>query len=263
VKAVDSTGSESINATAISTKLADVVSMNVVVTDTEHAAFTGTKTNMVLNGSVLQLTAGSTSGSYAFSTSGGASIDLKQVISCRITANIKAVVYRSDVLFDSGTGLFDDGLGLFDGADITGVGLELQVRSTNDDPAGTPTWSPWRKFFVGDYLARAFQFQLIVTSDDASKNVDISELSVTADVPDRDERHYGLSVGTGGLTRSFTTPFYTQPMVTPQIQAMSAGDTCTISYTSSGGKFVSFTATCYNAAGTAVARTVDFYVRGY
>lgn len=263
VKAVDSTGTESVNASPVVCQIADIVNMNLVVTDTENPTFTGTKTNMTLTGSVLQLTAGQTSGSYLFSTSGGACIDLKQVIRCRLTATIAAVIYRSDLLFDSGAGLFDDGVGLFDGADITGVAAQLFMRSTNDDPAGTPTWSAWRQFFVGDYENRAFQFRLDVESDDVSKNIDVSTLEVRADVPDRDARHLAVSVGTGGTTTTYDLPFYTKPMVVPVIQSSSAGDNCIITHNSSGGKFVSFTATCYNIAGVAVARTCDFYVRGY
>ena len=38
----------------------------------------------------------------------------------------------------------------------------LQVRTTNDDPGGSPTWSTWKTFIVGEYTARAYQFQIIL-----------------------------------------------------------------------------------------------------
>lgn len=263
VKFVDSTGSESVNATNIGSKLADLLSMNIVLTDDEAPSFSGTKSNMSVSGGVLSLTSGQTVGTYDFSTSGGASIDLKQVISCRIMATIMSTIYRATNLWDSASGLWDDASGQFDGADITGVAAQLYVRTTDDDPAVTPTWSGWRQFFVGDFVARAFQFQLRIMSDDSSKNIDITALSVSADVPDRDERHYNVSVGVGGSTEPFDTPYYTQPQVVPSVQSYTAGDNVKIIFTSSGGKFVSFTATVYNAAGSSVAKTVDFYVRGY
>lgn len=264
LKFVDSTGNESVNATTITSTLADILAMNVVVTQAEQSGFTGTKVGMVENGGVLQLDTGETSGTYDFALTGGASIDLKQTLRCRLVATVGAVVYRSDNLWDAATGLWDDASGTFDGEDVTGVNVELYVRTTQDDPAATPTWSDWRRFVIGDYEARAFQFQVRVTSDDEAKNVDISTLEVKADVPDRDERITNQALSGTSTSVTFATPFYTKPSVVPVIQSPSAGDNVQITaWATSGGKYTGFTAVAYNGSGTVVSRTVDFYARGY
>ncbi len=262
VKAVDSTGNESTTAAVVSTELADLLAMNVVVTDTEHPSFSGTKTNMQVSSGVLQLTSGSTTGTYTFTTSGGACIDLKQVLRCRLTAKISSTIYDRSNLWDSITSTWDEISGLWDGEDITGVAVELYVRSTNDDPAGTPTWSAWRKFLIGDYEARAFQFKIEVVSNDSSKNVDIDELEVVADVPDRDERMTDVVVLATGTTVTFGTPFYTKPMIYGVIQSASANDGIEYTYNMSGGKYVSVTVFVRHS-GSYVERTADFFVRGY
>ena len=96
-----------------------------------------------------------TSGTYDFDNY----VDLGAVYTSRVTATIN--VSRIDYVntFDDREGLFDDAVGLFDGdvqaEDDTNV--ELQVAVTDDDPAGSPNYTDFTPFFVGDYKARALQ----------------------------------------------------------------------------------------------------------
>jgi hypothetical protein len=95
--------------------------------------------------------------------------------------------------------------------------------------------------------------------------VDITTLSVAADVPDRDERQGSVAVTGTGTNLTFAKPYYTKPSVVGLVQSPSAGDNVQVTAwnTDADGKYSSVTVVAYNAAGTASTRTVDFFVRGY
>lgn len=281
IKAVDSSGNESLNATTITSTVANIVKMNAVATITENPSFAGVKVNTILIGSVLRLDSSVlwddapglwddlggfwdnyggnlTSGLYRFANT----IDLGKVTTSRLTASIAAIVYDSTQTWDEKLGLWDDAAGMWDGDDITGVDVSLYVRTTNDNPlvSGGPEWSEWRKFFVGDYVARAFEFELRITSDNQSYNVDISTLSVTADVPDITDSGTLTTSALGATTITYDKTFViTTPKVGVTIQNGSTGDYLEITNITSS----SFDIAVKNAAGSFVARTISWQVLGY
>ena len=78
-------------------------------------------------------------------------------------------------LWDTWPGLWDDWTGSSQAADQT---LIFWVATTGDDPAGTPTWSDWKKFRAGYYSARAFKFR--VTLKSSADNITPSITGLTA-----------------------------------------------------------------------------------
>jgi hypothetical protein len=173
------------------------VTFTAITTATEHTAFSGTKTNTVVTSSTLRLDStglidsvadfdaiadvdslgGITgSGSYAFANA----IDLTTVRNCRLTARIAATVVNTNDLVDSRTGLVDDWLS-FDGVAGNEADAWVEVRQTDDNPAGSPTWTAWRRLDSGEFRARAFQFRAQLRTSDPAFNIHIAELSVTAD----------------------------------------------------------------------------------
>lgn len=283
IKAVDSSGHESETATEIVSTVANLLALNVVATSTQHGAFSGTKTNMAVVSSKLRLdnlgyfddaTGNFDSGSGDFDDAGSGGfeltgtylfdneVDLGDVYTSRVTANIDSTTYDTTTTFDETAGDFDDRSGMFDGEDLAGMTVDLFIRTTSDDPAGVPVWSNWRKFVIGDYTARAFEFKLEVTSTNSSYNVDIAELSVTVDVPERDdEKFLAEAIGTGGNTLTYNKPFFTKPFVGVTLSSTS-GDTVKIAHITSGGMYTAATVQILNA-GAGVARTCDIYVKGY
>lgn len=284
IKAVDSAGNESISATSIVSTVADIVKMNNVISSPQHSSFSGTKTNMLVVSGNLKLDgsgvfddgagdfddalgyfdSGGTGGfapygEYLFSHSGNDYIDVGKVVTCRLTADIKSTVVNELDTFDERGGMFDDALGLFEGDDITGVEPKFYVRTTPDNPAGSPTWSEWRQFFVGDYTARAFQIKLGVQSTDPALNVEIEELSVTVDMPDVTDTG-SLTTGTGGRTTvNFAKTFYATPKVGGTILNAASGDYFDIQSISA----TSFQIGVKDAGGSFVARTVHWTASGY
>jgi hypothetical protein len=115
-------------------------------------------------------------GSYAFS--GG--MDLLMVKSVRLTAAIAAEVVNTYDQVDARAESIDEWLD-FDGAVGGEADAWVEVRETNDDPAGAPTWSDWRRLDAAEFTARAFEFRAQLRSNDAAFNIHVAELSVTAD----------------------------------------------------------------------------------
>jgi predicted phage tail protein len=154
-----------------------------------------------------------------------------------------------------------DAITNFDAEIILGdASATFEVATTNDNPAGTPTWSEWRQFYLGDYTARAFKFRMIVDRGaDTYTQVEFSELGVTIDVPDRIESAKNVSVGVGGLTVTYTNAFYDTPAVAITPYNLATGDYLVVSGQSSTG----FTVAFKNSAGTNVARTMDWIAKGF
>jgi hypothetical protein len=142
---------------------------------------------------------------------------------------------------------------------IDDLNATLYLRTTNDDPSGSPAWSEPRQFLVGDYTARAFWPQLRLASADTNHNVLVTAASVTVDMPDRVEQGGGIVSGAGTKSVAFAHPFRETPAVGITAQDMQTGDYFAVSGKSASGFDIVFR----NSAGTAVSRTFDYMAKGY
>ncbi|MFC3059522.1 phage tail protein [Paenirhodobacter populi] len=59
--------------------------------------------------------------------------------------------------------------------------VEMQVRTTTDNPAGSPIWGNWSRLDAGEYRARGVQARAILTSKSADVAPVVSVLRVIAD----------------------------------------------------------------------------------
>jgi hypothetical protein len=191
------------------------------------------------------------------------SLDLGALYTSRVTGFISSTGVAVKDLFDIATGYFDSTSGLFDGTDISDTNAVLEVRITQDDPTGSPTWSGWVPFFIGDYFARGLEFRVKLTSSNTSHNVQIDELTVTVDMPDQIKRNAGVtsSSGTNNGTEviTYTTPYKIIPTVGITLQNANTGDYWTISSSTASG----FTVTFYNSSATATQKTFNWISSGY
>jgi hypothetical protein len=146
-----------------------------------------------------------------------------------------------------------------DGDNISDVGSNLYIRTTNDNPAGSPVWSDWRSLVVGDYSARAFEFKAEVYGNGDTHNISIAEMSVSVDMPDRIESGDDLISGSGAYSVVYSKPFMVPPAVSISAQNMATGDFYTIANKDATG----FDITFKNSAGTAISRTFDHISKGY
>lgn len=257
IKAYDKVGNQSLNATLIVNNVPKAVYQNAIATITEDPTFSGTKTNCTVVSSRLQLSTGQTSGEYLFANT----IDLGQIYTAKLNCDIEVIREDFVSLFDDAGGNFDDRSGLFDGdADqFDDISVDLYISTTDDNPAGTPTWTAYRKFFAGEYRARAFRFKAILSSLTTSASPSIDALSITCDMPDRIAFDNDVSSGAGAYTVTYSPAFKDTPAVGITAQDMATGDYYTITSKSRTG----FTITFKNSGGTNVSRTFDWVARGY
>lgn len=288
IKAIDKLGNESLVPAEIVAIIEDIKGLNVVETVTEDPTFSGSMTEVHLNDEGLLVLDTSidfdaatgdfddrdgdfdggggytsTEGTYFLSCGGLGYVDLGSSYTSRITSNIK--VGRVDYvnLFDDSTGLFDSASGLFDGDPNTygDTNVEFYISTTDDDPAGTPTWSAYRRFYVGDYKARALRFKIVLTSRSGESSPSVSELSISIDMPDRVTAGNDLASGTGsgGYSVTFTPSFKVTPALGIAAQNLAQGDYYEITTKSASG----FTIRFKNSSGTVVNRTFDYVAKGY
>ena len=234
-KFVDSAGNESDNATTfILNQVPDILPMNIVTTSTQHPNFTGAKTNMVAVDDVLKFEADTlidsitdyvddwelidalggvdTSGTYEFDNY----IDLGQAFTSRVTASLEFTGFVTNDLIDDRTALMDTWTDFENfPSDIT---VNLYVATTFDDPSGTPTWSAWQKFTVGDYACRAYKFKVEASTTNPDHQINITALSVEVDMPDRVQGENAITtLNTGLKTITFPQPFKIAPALSVTI----------------------------------------------
>jgi hypothetical protein len=282
IKAVDKLGNESLDATSSVAIIQNIKDLNLVSTSTQNPTFSGAKSNVVVVGNELRLatsvlfdsgagnfdsTGGlfdggggkvSASGTYDFDTH----IDVGGVFTNRVTANVTMTRVDFGVQFDDATGNFDDREGLFDGDanEFGDTNVELQIATTEDDPAsGSPTYTAFRKFFVGDYKARGFKFRAVLTSTDSEATPSVSALSVTVDMPDRVIAENDIASGAGAKTITFSPAFKSLQGVGISAQNLASGDFYAITSKSATG----FTITFFNSSSSAINRTFDYVAKGF
>tara|TARA_R100000654_G_scaffold16710_4_gene35036 strand:+ start:329 stop:1030 length:702 start_codon:yes stop_codon:yes gene_type:complete len=197
-------------------------------------------------------------GTYEFDNA----VDLGAVFTSHVTANITVERVEYLTLFDSAQGNFDDRIGTFDG-DVQAfddTNVELQVATTEDDPnSGSPTYTAFRKFFVGDYKARGFKFKAILTSSDAEASPKVTALSVSIDMPDRTLAESDIASGTGTKAITFSPAFKQLQGLGIAAQNLQSGDFYVITSKSATG----FTIQFFNSSSAGVDRTFDYVAQGF
>ena len=195
VKSVDSSGNY---ATSIGSFVATegmVTGYTTVATRTEAPTFSGAKTNCVVVSGALQLDSAAqwdsypgnlddwpyidtlgvlaSAGEYLFSSH----VDMTTVATRRLESAIAAISIDTGDLMDSRAVSIDDWSD-FDGSVVNDTDLTLYVATTDTDPAGSPTWTPWLPFFVADVTCRAMKFKALLTSANSSHQIAVSTLTV-------------------------------------------------------------------------------------
>ena len=263
VKAVDKFGNVSVNADSSVALVDALFGYQLRDTQSEHTAFTGSKTNVVAIDNKLQL--------------------------------------DTSINFDSATGNFDDATGLFDGgggfvaatgtydfsdyidlgavyngqADVIlkveqlsqhtgtpaadGIDVDMFVSTTEDDPAGSPTYTDYRPFIVGSYTARAFRFRAVLTTQNSNETPAITELTAEIKLPTRTESDSDIQSGTGGKAVTFPSVFKEVRSVAISVGDMQSGDFYAITNKATTG----FTIEFFNSSSTSVDRLFDYVATGF
>jgi hypothetical protein len=112
---------------------------------------------------------------------------------------------------------------------------------------------------VGDYSARAFRFRLTITAAHTYLLVEVDNLIINIDMPDRIISLQDITCPAAGMRVTFTPAFRSLKAVAVDGQDLATGDYKTITNKDEGGFDLRF----YNAAGAGVERTFDALATGY
>ena len=278
IKAVDSTGNKSDSATTVVNTVSPSLfdkRTQAAVTDT---AFAGTKSNMVVDSDtgylkfeadapwdsvpgniddwtlIDSIGGADTEGYYLLSNK----IDLGRVYNASLTSTIAFNAVSTSDFWDQRLGNIDTWEAI-DANTFDDLNATMFIATTNDDPAsGSATWTGYQEFTIGNYYGRGFKFKLQATSGDPTHQINITQLTATAEVYFRFESETGTTA-TGGTTFTYSNAFLTPPQLAITANDMATGDYYAISSSSATG----FTLRFYNASGTGISRTAYYLARGY
>jgi hypothetical protein len=171
-----------------------------------------------------------------------------------LLATLKTRAFQPGNAWDERTDLIDAWSDI-DGDDLSAVNAQLYVRTTNDNPSGTPTWGSWQPFVNNTTRGRGFQFKIEARSSNTSQNILIEQLGVVTKLQRRTEIQRNQTSG----TVTFPTAFYGTPSVGITAQDMQQGDYFTVTSVSRTG----FTVTFRDSGGSIVTRTFDYQAVGH
>ncbi|WP_127109941.1 phage tail protein [Pararhodobacter zhoushanensis] len=116
------------------------------------------------------------SGIYTFATT----LDLGAAKTVRARAVVTMESIALNDIFDSRTGPID-GWGDFDGTENAECDAEVQLRTTPDDPSGSPSWSAWRRINATEITARGVQARALLSTKTIDYAPIVTVLRVTFD----------------------------------------------------------------------------------
>ena len=296
-KFVDSGGRESLTAALIEFTKADLQNVEVVgaLGSTEDPSFSGTKTNLTVDtannelelattgselagigafdledGNALLLEDGSdltlqgdselhTSGTYVFNS--GNTFTLSDVFSLQLDSTLRA---RS--FFPYGERLDDepdfDLITDFDGTAPNTCDVKLFIRTTQDDPAGSPTFTSWRRFNNAEFKARGYQVKAEFSTGGPQEQIAVDQLRIQAQMPVRTITGTVTTSTSADVSVSYGAgnKFYVAPDVGVVMAAQSTGQNYVITNLSATG----FDVSVYDSiGGSRIAKAITWTATGY
>lgn len=283
VKFQDDSGNRSVNSASVVVTLPTPLPRYTVVNyaeELESPPFSGNFTNMVYSSELggIILATGTTidsmaldgnwdglgdidgiggvagAGEYEF----GSTYDMGAIFDVNLMRQFASYAYQPSNLWDSK--LEDiDSWGTLDETGLDRVNAALYVRSTNDNPAGTPTWSPWREFANAIVKARAFQFKTIAESTDNSQNIAITQLGAKLELQQRVESSATITTDTiSPYNVTFANRFYVAPSVGITAYNMDHADDMTVTNVTTTGFTIAF-----RHGGSLLSRNFAYTAVGY
>ena len=253
----DQSGQRSPTPVGIAAVLPTPQPRSVVKTWTENPTFSGgTNTNLAYNagkGGLFLDPSVALTGERTYADT----LDLGQVYDVNIRRRIVSTPDAVGSLFDSVSGNFDDQFGDFDGSNLDQTNAVTYVRTTPDNPAGTPTWSAWNEYANAIVRARGIQLKVVATTTSNQVGMIITELGATAELQQRTESGSGTGSSTYNIT--FADAFYAAPEVFISPSNMATGDYFAVSSVTRTGFTVAFT----DSAAAAVTRSFSYTAVGY
>lgn len=278
VKAIDFNGNESENAASAITSIPNLFNLNIVEETNDFPTFPGSLERVQAVGSELRLSEvviGSTfesDGFYYYENF----LDLGDVYTVRLQSLIQAEGYTYGDIMSNWVTL--DSVPFLQNTAVAQWNVETYYRARNSafamsnwasldviDPISegeVDEWTDWRKFTIGDFTGRIFQFRLRLVSNQADVSPRVFDAVIRSDMPDRIYSDDNIVSSISGTTVTYSPAFY-GPNTTPAIQITQDNAQTGDYYTISNKTLESFDITFYDSTNTAVSRQFDVLVKGY
>ena len=272
LKFQDDGGRFSVNATSVALSIVDLLDSITVKTDredTDGTPYNGTKSNLTFDSTLggLKLTdpTANASGTYDFVDT----LDLGGTFSLTLKRHFQGVGFYVGDQFDNRTENIDTWTD-FDGTVANDVNAKIAVRTTTDNPSGSPTYTSFNDFANGTFKGRGFQFRITLSTADAAQNMNLQQAGYTATMPSRTEQSSVIASGAGAKAVTFTAPFFVGtsalgnlnsflPSVNISPQNMATGDFFELSSISGTG----FTVHFKNSSNASIDRNFTYSAVGF
>lgn len=150
-------------------------------------------------------------------------------------------------------------------AAVGGDNVVLQIATTDDDPAGTPTYTSFTDVTAADYAARAYKIRLKLTSElmlDGTRYytpaVELASVTTHGAISTQNGQDIPSGTGSGGKIVTYGYQFRTLSGLGIAAQNMRSGEYYDITNKSAAG----FTITFYDSADAVISRTFDYNATG-
>ena len=281
LKFQDDGGRFSANAASVALSIVDILDSITVKTDREdtdsppfnnttsslfnNTQYDSTKGGLILTNISITSPATKATGTYDFATT----LDLGGTFSLVLKRHFQGAGYYPSNLFDSRTGFVDTWID-WDGDAADEANAKLAVRTTTDDPSGSPTYTDFNDFANGTFKGRGFQFRAPLETTDPAQNMLIQQLGYSAEMPSRTEQSSVIASGAGAKAVTFTAPFFVGtsalgnlnsflPSVVVSPQNMATGDYFELSSISGTG----FTVHFKNSSNASIDRNFTYSAVGF
>ena len=124
---------------------------------------------------------------------------------------------------------------------------------------GARGWTPWRKFYAGEYTGQYFQFRLCVATNDKELGVRVTRAYVDVSAKVRIEGEYDIQCPATGVDVLFDPPYKQQPSIGITQDNAKEGDRFAITNKSRLGFSIQF----FDKANNPVARQFDWISKGH
>jgi hypothetical protein len=245
IKAIDTSGNYSTTAKEAVITIANIPFTNIIKETDEQTAWAGTKVDCSKVGNNLELDAGKLTGTYTTPV-----IDVGYVATFKIGIETIAVVAGEDTWQDFGEETFADVPETlrFSGSEVAGA-LSFQINISDDNI----NWSGWTDYQAGDYKCRYYQLKMTLTRASTLQDLEVSEFTHYADLPDVDEFDDNtVSVAADGKAITLIKTFHEIPSVNIDILS---GDAYVHKF-SVAPSITGFTVKLYDLSG--IAKTGNF-----
>ncbi|MDV7272084.1 phage tail protein [Thioclava sp. A2] len=170
----------------VATKGAQVLAFSTLAYLQADPGFLGDKVGVEVTGANLTLATtidasgipqvAALEGAYGFASG----LDLGAVKRVRLRSEIGVAALALNDRIDARTAVMDSWAD-FDGSAGAEIDVLFEIRETDDDPNGVPTWGPWGRLDNHEIEARAIEARAFLTTKDASYTPIVSQLRLYAD----------------------------------------------------------------------------------